>query len=109
MTKAVKIVSVLVVLFKSLPLVFVGSAYCDGTIRSHGFNGERVTSGAVLGVKTHYNRKVIWTDLDKPVLETMNREFKYLVYFAIYCRQWCYWWLWSFFLYSQRLLHHLEW
>ena len=34
--------------------------YCDGSIRRHGFNGEKITSGAVLVVKTHY--KKMWTD-----------------------------------------------
>ena len=41
--------------------------YCDVSIRKAGLNGEKVQSGAVIAVKTHYHRTVHWTEPDRPV------------------------------------------
>ena len=60
----------------------IGAGYCDTGIRGHGFNGERITSGAVLVVKTHHT-KAIWTDRNKPVLETMEDHQKYPVCYNV--------------------------
>ena len=51
-----------------LVLIFAtaGAIYCDPGLRTGGFNGERIVSGAVIAIKTHYHRVVPWTDVDKP-------------------------------------------
>ena len=60
----------------------IGAGDCDTAIRSHGFNGERITSGAVLVVKTHSN-DATWTDRNKPVLETMKDYWEKSVCFNV--------------------------
>ena len=42
-----------------------GSVYCDNFIRHSGMNGEKVISGSVLVVKTHFHRETIWSNKNK--------------------------------------------
>ena len=51
-------------MYKSL-FIYLGSMYCDLHLKEAGFNGEKLTSGSVIVVKTH-KAKVTWTELTKP-------------------------------------------
>ena len=46
-------------LFELATGLCTGSVYCDKIIRHSGMNGEKVTSGSVLVVKTHSNQ-TLW-------------------------------------------------